>query len=661
LKTALEQVFAADGPLASAVKGFKLRPQQVEMAQAIHEAMARTGVLVAEAGTGTGKTFAYLVPALLGGGKVIVSTGTKTLQDQLFDRDLPAVRAALAAGASTALLKGRANYVCLYRLRRASEQGTFATREEISQLRRIERFAAVSVTGDRADLADVPEDAPVWAHATSTRDNCLGQSCPDYGDCFVMRARRNALAADVVVINHHLFFADVVLRDEGVSELLPACNTVVFDEAHQLPETARLFFGESVSSAQLVDLARDARAELRAAGGASPEVERLAGRLDKAARDLRLAFGETQARLAWQQALRLPGFSEAVQSVATALRTLREPLEAQSERSEGLASCARRAGAALAAVARMVETEPAESEQGEKSPPHPPEVRWVEAFAHAVRLHATPLSSAELFSRQMDDHPRAWIFTSATLAVGEEFGHFTRELGLSEATARRWASPFEFQRQALLYVPKGLPADPNEASFTDAVVDAALPVLEASGGRAFLLFTTLRALRRAHERLRGTLRYPLLVQGTGSRSELLARFRALGNAVLLGAQSFWEGVDVRGEALSVVVIDKLPFAPPDDPVLAARIEAIRARGGNPFTELQLPQAVLSLKQGAGRLIRDEADRGVLMLCDPRLASKAYGRQILKSLPPMKLTRNLAEVESFLSAHPYASHPPCESG
>lgn len=623
--------------------GFKLRPQQLEMAQAIHDAIERTGVLVAEAGTGTGKTFAYLVPALLAGGKVIVSTGTKTLQDQLFDRDLPAVRAALATGASAALLKGRANYVCLYRLRRAAAAGV-PSKDEATQLRRIERFAAVSATGDRADLADVPEDAPVWAHATSTRDNCLGQGCPDYADCFVMRARRNALAADVVVINHHLFFADVALRDEGISELLPACNTVIFDEAHQLPETARLFFGESVSSAQLVELARDARAELRAAGGASPELERLANRLDKAARDLRLALGDAATRLAWSQALRLPGFADSLQAVQKSLRALREPLEAQAERSEGLASCARRAGAVLATVVRMRETEPAD------------EVRWVEVFAHAVRLHATPLSSAELFSRQMEDHPRAWVFTSATLAVGEEFGHFTRELGLAQAVTARWASPFDFARQALLYLPKGLPGDPNEAAYTDAVIDAALPVLEASGGRAFLLFTTLRALRRAHERLRGALRYPLLVQGTGSRSELLARFRALGNAVLLGSQSFWEGVDVRGEALSVVVIDKLPFAPPDDPVLAARIETIRARGGNPFTELQLPQAVLQLKQGAGRLIRDETDRGVLMLCDPRLASRAYGRQILRSLPPMKVTRSLSEVEGF-----FAAHPQCESG
>jgi len=603
------------------------------MAQAIHDAITRNGVLVAEAGTGTGKTFAYLAPALLAGGKVIVSTGTKTLQDQLFDRDLPAVRSALASGASIALLKGRSNYVCLYRLRQSSASG-LPSKEEATQLRRIERFAPLTTTGDRADLADVPEDSPVWGHATSTRDNCLGQGCPDYADCFVMRARRNALAADVVVVNHHLFFADVVLRDEGVAELLPACNTLIFDEAHQLPETARLFFGQTLSSAQMVELARDARLELRAAGGASPELDALASRVEKAARDLRLAFGDGQSRMAWSQALLLPDFPQALQRLRQSLGELQRPLAEQAERSEGLGACARRANEAVSLLSKFENADIAHA------------VRWVEAFNQAVHLNVTPLSPAELFRKQMDDHPRAWIFTSATLAVGEDFAHFTRELGVPQAETRRWESPFDFPGQALLYLPKGLPPDPNDAAFTEAVIEKVLPVLRASGGRAFLLFTTLRALRRAHELLRERVEFPLLVQGTGSRSELLTRFRELGNAVLLGAASFWEGVDVRGEALSVVVIDKLPFAPPDDPVLAARIEALRAEGGNPFIELQLPQAVLQLKQGAGRLIRDETDRGVLMLCDPRLLTRPYGRRILASLPPMARTRVLAEVEAF---------------
>jgi ATP-dependent DNA helicase DinG len=451
-----------------------------------------------------------------------------------------------------------------------------------------------------------------------------------------MRARRNALAADIVVINHHLFFADVVLRDEGVTELLPACNTVIFDEAHQLPETARLFFGESLTTSQLIELSRDSRAELRSAGGASPELEALANRLERATRDLRLALGDTPARFAWPQAMRLAGFPEALVKLRAALKMLDAALAAQAERSEGLGACSRRAASAYGVLRRLLETDAHE------------DVRWAEAVGQSVQLHVTPLHSGELFRRQMDDHPRAWIFTSATLAVGEDFGHFTRELGVPEARTRRWESPFRFAEQALLYLPPGLPSDPNDAAFTDAVVEAAWPVLEASGGRAFLLFTTLRALRRAHELLRGRLPYPLLVQGTGSRSDLLARFRSLGNAVLLGSASFWEGVDVRGEALSLVVIDKLPFAPPDDPVLAARIDALKAAGRNPFKELQLPQAVLQLKQGAGRLIRDEGDRGVLMLCDPRLVSRPYGARILASLPPMKPTQSIEEVREFFA-------------
>jgi ATP-dependent DNA helicase DinG len=613
-----------------------VRAQQLELARAILGAIEREVPLIAEAGTGTGKTLAYLVPALIAGGKVIVSTGTKTLQDQLHDRDLPAVRKALASGAVTALLKGRANYVCLHRLERAALEARLGSREEAAQLRQIERFAAASASGDRAELPDVPEDAPVWQHATSTRENCLGQECPRYQDCFVMKARRAALGADVVVVNHHLFFADVVLRDEGVAELLPACNTIILDEAHQLPDTARLFFGEIVASGRLADLARDARLELVAAGGAAPELERPAARLEKAARDLRLAFGDEPARMAWSQAAARPAFAGALAELGDALAALAAALAAQAERSEGLKLCAQRAAAAQDLFARLA------GDQDEKW------VRWVEIFPHALQLHLTPLSCAGLFQRQLEEAPRAWIFTSATLAVGGDFSHYQREMGLEAAGARSWPSPYDFASQALLYVPTAMPEDPNDPGFTEAVVNAALPVIEASRGRAFLLFSTLRALRRAHQLLREKLPYPLLVQGTGSRSELLARFRRLGNAVLLGSASFREGVDVRGAALSVVVIDKLPFAPPDDPVLAARIDALRAAGGNPFTEFQLPQAILQLKQGAGRLIRDEADRGVLMLCDPRLYSRPYGRLVRASLPPMKPTRELAEVRAFLA-------------
>jgi len=644
----LAKVFAQDGPLDRAIAGYQARAQQIDLARAILKAIERPGTLCADAGTGTGKTVAYLVPALLAGGKVMISTGTKTLQDQLFDRDLPAVRDALGSGATIALLKGRANYVCRYRLKRSLGEARLASPAEAVQLRAIASFAAMSADGDRADLAEVPEDAAVWQHATSTRENCLGQQCPDYDDCFVMRARREALAADVVVINHHLFFADVALRDGGVAEFLPLCNTVIFDEAHQLPETARNFFGETVSTSQLVELARDARLEVRAAGGASPELERAAQGLERSARDLRLVFGADPARLAWREAAGREGFPAALEALGAALEALAARLEQEAERSEGLESCRRRAAELRATLERVRDAAPAD------------EVRWAEVFAHAAQLRLTPISPAKLFQRQIDEHPRAWIFTSATLAVAGDFSHFRRELGV-EGEAHAWPSPFDYERQALLYLPRGMPADPNDPAFTESVVDRALAVLRASNGRAFLLFTTHRALRRAHallaEKLPAAgLDLPLLVQGTGSRSELLERFRQLGNAVLLGAASFWEGVDVRGEALSVVLIDKLPFAPPDDPVLAARIESIRAKGGNPFNELQLPQAVLQLKQGAGRLIRDEADRGVLMLCDPRLTAKPYGARILKSLPPMRLTRSLGEVRAF-----FAAHPQCECG
>jgi len=664
-------IFSAEGALARAIPGYRMRPQQIEMAERITATIERNGVLVAEAGTGTGKTFAYLVPALASGGKVIISTGTKTLQDQLFQRDLPMVRDALKAPATIALLKGRANYVCHYHLEQARKEGRFFSKEEAGHIHVIARFAKTSKSGDKAECGSVPEDSPVWSAATSTRDNCLGQDCPNVKECFVMAARREAQEADVVVVNHHLFFADVMLRDEGLAELLPACNTVIFDEAHQLPETASLFFGESVSTAQLIELARDARLEGLAAAKdfvALPDGSRS---LEKVARDLRLTIAGENARFALAQLD--ADFKGALQKVTDEMVSFGKLLESQAERSEGLEKCWQRAQEINARLQRW------------KKPEETTMVRWVEVFNQALSLNSTPLFIADIFRRQMEGHPRAWIFTSATLAVESNFSHYCAELGLGAELNKElqkelkgelksegkvggkskdtsaaqvvetgyWGSPFNYPEQAVLYVPQGMP-DPNSREYNEAVAEALWPVLRASRGRAFVLCTSLRAMRRIHELLAARFEsekfdHPLLLQGEGSKSELLERFRRLGNAVLVASQSFWEGVDVRGEALSLVMIDKLPFAPPDDPVLAARIEHMKKEGRNAFMEYQLPRAVISVKQGAGRLIRDEEDRGVLMICDPRLITKPYGKRVWRSLPPMRRTRELGDVLEFFEA------------
>lgn len=642
----LERIFSDGGALAEAIPGYRLRRQQLEMAQAIQQAIADNATLVTEAGTGTGKTFAYLVPALLSGGKVIISTGTKTLQDQLFNRDLPAVRDALKAPVTTAILKGRANYVCHYHLKRAVNEGRFMSRDDAQYVHLIKRFSETSQSGDKSELPDVPENATVWPAVTSTRDNCLGSECPDYKECFVMEARKRALAAEVVVVNHHLFFADVMLRDEGVAELLPASNTVIFDEAHQLPETAGLFFGEDLTTSYLMDLARDAHSEYLTEAKDCVELPEHTAALEKAVKDFRLVFGLEGARMPVQRALSFKGFTPALELMMEKLSDLAKLLETQAERGPGLENCWQRA------ASLHLQLKSWQAGQNDNL------VRWVEVFSQSVVLHATPLSIAEIFSKQINAQPRAWIFTSATLAVKSDFSHYLAQMGLLESRTERWESPFDYAKQALLYAPQGLP-DPNHPDYILAVAEAALPVIKAAGGRTFMLCTSLRAMREIHGWLkhafeRDGLDYPLLIQGDATRSELLERFRQLGNAVLVGSQSFWEGVDVKGDALSAVIIDKLPFAPPDDPVLSARIEKLNQEGKNAFMEYQLPYATITLKQGAGRLIRDETDRGVLMICDPRLLTKQYGKRIWQSLPPFSRTKALVDVEAFFSANPAAT-------
>ena len=633
--SAAAALLGADGPFAREVPGFAPRATQQRMAEAVAAAIEDGSTLVAEAGTGTGKTFAYLAPALLSGKRVIVSTGTRNLQDQLFHRDLPRVRSVLGAKLDAALLKGRANYLCLYRLEQAVRDGQFKSRAQAHDLQTIRTWRTRTQSGDRAELAEVAEDSPLWPRVTSTPENCLGSECPFFDDCYVVKARRRAQEADLVVVNHHLLFADLALKQEGFGDILPGAHAFILDEAHQIPELAGQFFSASISARQLNELATDALAECAGQAGAVNVLQPALDGLNDAVRKTRLAFDALPKRGAFVQLEADATAHDALQALGLALDALALALGGQAERSKGLASVHERALVLDQRLQRI--TDRADDN----------EVRWYEITERGFTLAATPLDLAPPLRALREATHAAWIFTSATLSVAGDFDHFTRQLGLDDPVALALGSPFDYAHQALCYLPEGLP-DPNARDYTERVIAATLPVLEASKGRAFLLFTSHRALRIAADLLQDKVPYPLFVQGTAPRHRLLNEFRASGNGVLLGAASFWEGVDVAGEALSCVVIDKLPFAAPDDPVLQARLEALARAGGNPFTEWQVPAAVIALKQGAGRLIRDVHDRGVLVLCDPRLTTRGYGRLFLASLPPLLRTRALGDVQRFFA-------------
>jgi ATP-dependent DNA helicase DinG len=626
-------LLGADGPFARELPNFAPREAQQIMARAVQQAIAGRETLIAEAGTGTGKTFAYLVPALLSGERVIISTGTKTLQDQLYFRDLPKVSSVLGTRVKAALLKGRANYLCLYRLDQTVREGATFERAQAAQLATIRAWSARTRRGDRMELAEVPEESPLWPRVTSTPENCLGVECPFFDDCHVVKARREAQEADIVVVNHHLLFADLALKQEGFGEILPGASAFILDEAHQIPELAGQFFSQSVSARQLTELAQDALTECTGITGAIGLLLEPVEALQDAARRLRLAMDALPQRGAFQQLEERAGVSEALRDLRELLATLSELLASQAERSRGFANLHERAGLFADRLDRIVEG------RGDR------DVRWYEQYPRGFALYATPLDLAAPMRTLREHTQAAWIHTSATLSVAADFGHFARQLGLDEPQTLSLESPFDYARQGLCYLPPPLP-DPNARDYTEKVIEAVLPVLHASHGRAFLLFTSHRALRRAAELLQDKVPWPLFVQGTAPRPRLLEEFRASGHGVLLGAASFWEGVDVVGESLSVVVIDKLPFAAPDDPVLMARLDALEQSGINPFMGWQVPNAVIALKQGAGRLIRDVHDRGVLVLCDPRISSKGYGRLFMASLPPMPRTRELADVQAF---------------
>ncbi|WP_293370830.1 ATP-dependent DNA helicase [Nevskia sp.] len=625
------ELLGSDGPFARSVTGFSPREQQQTMAEAVETAIADRSRLVVEAGTGTGKTYAYLVPALASGRRVVVSTGTKNLQDQLFFRDLPRVRDALGLPVRVSLLKGRANYLCIYRLRKAVMDPR--SRVSRTKLTFVDDWAIRTDSGEVSELPPTVADDQLLPLVTSTADNCLGGKCPDFAECHVVKARRAAQAADLVVVNHHLLFADFRLKEEGFG-VLPGADAVIVDEAHQLPELATQFFGEKVSTRQLSDLARDIATEVQAFRD-MPRLNEALDQLALATIELERPFQEAgSGRIGLEDFSQRTGVASALGAARNALDECRDTLMAVAERSTGLAHCSGRATTMANALDRIA----GDAEQGL--------VRWAEGTGRGGALHAAPVEPIEGFKRFMAAYPGAWVFTSATLAAGEDFRHFTATLGLDDAATLRLDSPFDYTEQARLHVPRGLP-EPNDPGYSDAVAEVLVPLIEASGGGAFVLCTSYRAMDRIAERLRAALPFPLFVQGEAGKSGLIEQFAKAGNGVLVATASFWEGVDVKGAALRLVAIDKLPFNQPGDPVFEARLKLIRDRGGNPFVELQLPRAITALRQGVGRLIRDRSDRGMVVLCDPRLRSKGYGRKVVASLPPIPALKEVADACAWL--------------
>jgi ATP-dependent DNA helicase DinG len=627
-------LFAVDGKLSEAIDGFVPRQAQTDMAVAVENTIINKAPLIVEAGTGTGKTFAYLAPALLSERKTIVSTGTKNLQEQLFHRDLPLIKKALGSNSKTALLKGRANYLCLHRLRQHGGNSTLIDRQTLTELTQVRVWASSTKTGDMGDMRSLAEDAKVLPFVTSTADNCLGKDCPDYEDCYMVKARRKALEADVVVVNHHLFFADMALKDTGFGELIPEADLVVFDEAHQIPDIASEYFGETFSSRQMQDISRDVEVVYRTVLKDAKQLQSAAEKCKMIAADLRILFPENTAKGNWRQMLSRDDVKTQINKLTDSLDILHEVLKLHLGRDKDLDNIYERVSESKGKLARLTDT----TQLGVSL--------WYETTMRHVVLHLTPLSISKKFADFIAEPKRSWVFTSATLMVDGGFSHFQKQMGLDNATTLSLDSPFDYPNQAMLCVPRFLP-EPNAREMRATLLDISIKVVKASRGRCFLLFTSHATLNAIAGLLEDKIDNPILVQGSTTKRALLERYIENKDAVLLGTGAFWEGVDVRGDDLTCVLIDKLPFASPDDPLLQARIEDCRKGGGNPFAQLQIPQAAIALKQGAGRLIRDETDKGVLVICDNRLVTKDYGKIFMGSLPDMHRTRDLQKALDFL--------------